>query len=81
MLVWEVIEWDEHNETHATAHAVSVREIEQMLAGRPTFRPDRRGSGDYLVEGLTDGGRSIRVVVAYDSARRVLRPITAWELR
>ncbi|MHB1536601.1 MAG: hypothetical protein ACYC1D_18710 [Acidimicrobiales bacterium] len=64
MLVWEVVEWDEHDEAHATRHGVSVAEIEQILA-----------------EGTTDGGRRLRVVVAYDPVRRVLRPIAAWEMR
>ncbi len=81
MVVWEVVEWDEGNEAHATRDGVSVAEIEQVLAGGPVFRPDRRGSGDYLAEGVTDGGRRLRVVVAHDPARRVLRPITAWEMR
>ena len=65
----------------ATRHGVSVAEIEQVLAAGPVFRPDRRGNGDYLAEGVTDGGRRVRVVVAHDPARGVLRPITAWELR
>ncbi|MDA8072877.1 MAG: hypothetical protein M0Z82_15080 [Actinomycetota bacterium] len=85
MVEWEAVEWDESNEAHATRHGVSVAEIEQVLAAGPVFRPDRRGSGDYLAEGategVTDGGRRVRVVVAHDPARRVLRPITAWELR
>lgn len=81
MLVWEVVEWDEGNETYATRHGVSVAEIEQLLGGGPVFRPDRRGSGDFLAEGTTDGGRRLRVVVAYDAARLVLRPIAAWEVR
>lgn len=75
------MEWDESNEAHATRHGVSVAEIEQVLAAGPVFRSDRRGSGDYLAEGVTDGGRRVRVVVAHDPARLVLRPITAWDLR
>lgn len=81
MLVWEAVEWDEHNEAHATRHGVSVAEVEQVLAAGPVLRPERRGSGDFLAEGSTVGGRRVRVVVAYVPARRVLRPITAWELR
>lgn len=75
------MEWDEHNEAHATRHRVSVPEIEQVLANQPVFRPDRRGSGDFLAEGTTEEGRSVRVVVAYDERRRMLRPITAWEVK
>ncbi len=81
MLVWEVVEWDEGNEAHTTRHGVSAAEIEQVLAAGSVFRPDRRDSGDYLAEGVSDSGRRLRVVVAHDPARRVLRPITAWEMR
>ncbi len=81
MVEWEVVEWDENNEAHATRHGVSLAEIEQVLAAGPVFRPDRRDSGDYLAEGTTDGGRRLRVVVAYDPLRRLLRPITAWEVK
>ena len=81
MVEWEAVEWDACNEAHATRRCVNVADIEQVLAARPVFRPDRRGSGDYLAEGVTDGGRRVRVVVAHDPARRVMRPITAWELR
>jgi uncharacterized DUF497 family protein len=72
---------NEHNEAHATRHGVSVTEIEQVLVAGPLFRPDRRGSGDFLAEGTTDCGRRVRVVVTYEPTQRVLRPITAWEMR
>lgn len=75
------MDWDEANEAHPTRHGVSVAEIEQVLAAGAVFRPDRRGSGDFLAEGTTNGGRRLRVVVAYDPTRRVLRPIAAWELK
>lgn len=66
---------------HATSHGVSVAEIEQVLANQPRFRADRRGSGDFLAEGVSDGGRPLRIVVAYDQAPRLLRPITTWEAK
>jgi uncharacterized DUF497 family protein len=81
MLVWEAVEWDEHNEAHATRHGVSVAEIEQVLAAGPGLRPDRRGRGDFLADGSTEAGRRVRVVVVFDPTRRVLRPITAWEVK
>ncbi|MGH9083286.1 MAG: hypothetical protein ACRDWN_08080 [Acidimicrobiales bacterium] len=52
-----------------------------MLADARALRPDRRGTGDYLAEGVTNGGRHLRVVVMYDPIRRILRPITAWEVK
>jgi uncharacterized DUF497 family protein len=56
VLVWELVEWDENNETHATRHGVTVMEIEEILFAAGAFRPDNRGSGDYLAEGVTTGG-------------------------
>lgn len=51
---WEPVEWDEHNEAHATRHRVSVAEIEQVLAAGPGFGPHRHGSGDFLADGTTE---------------------------
>jgi hypothetical protein len=77
----EAIEWDDANLEHATRHGVSSSEIEQVLRSGPTYRANRRGTGDYLAEGATEGGRRIRVVIAYDTIRRSARPIAAWETR
>lgn len=78
----EDIEWNEANREHATRHGISVDEITQMLQNGPTVRRNRKGrSGDYYVLGDTDGGRHIVAVVAWDTNRQVVRPITAWEQR
>jgi uncharacterized DUF497 family protein len=77
----EGIEWNEHNEFHATRHGVSAREIEQAMESPLTAHTNKRGrSGDYIVQGRTAGGRRIKVVFAYDAGTRVARPITAWEV-
>jgi hypothetical protein len=47
----ETIEWDDANIEHATRHGVSASEIEQVLRSGPTYRANRRGTGDYLAEG------------------------------
>jgi uncharacterized DUF497 family protein len=76
------IEWDDANREHATRHGVTVDEINQTLLNEPMMRRNRKGrSGDYYAFGVTDGGRGIVVVVAWDSGRRIVRPITAWEQR
>jgi hypothetical protein len=78
----EDIEWDDANRGHATRHGLTTEEITQALLNNPTMRRNRKGrAGDYYVLGATDGGRRITVVVARDSGRRVLGPITAWEQR
>ena len=76
----EVIEWDDGNVAHATGHGVSVIEIEQAAANATVTRRNKRGrAGDIRIDSTTDGGRSVVVIGAYDSARSSLRPITAWE--
>ena len=81
--VWpEAIEWDEGNMAHATAHGVTVGEIEQVIANGPMYRRNKRGrAADLLASGETDGGRRVVVTVSWDAARRTVRPITAWEDR
>lgn len=81
--VWpEVIEWDDGNLVHATAHGITVEEVTQVITNGPTYRRNRRGrAADLLAYGTTDGGRSVVVAVVWDAARRTIRPITAWEQR
>jgi hypothetical protein len=77
----EVIEWDDDNLEHATRHGVSEIEIEQAIANATVGQRNKRGrSGDVRIDSTTDGGRRIVVIGAHDPARRVLRPITAWEV-
>jgi hypothetical protein len=79
--VWpELIEWDDGNLTHATAHGVTDEEINQVIANGPVYRANKRGrTADLLAVGVTDGGRRVVVAVVWDEARRSVRPITAWE--
>lgn len=77
----EAIEWDEDNETHATRHGVSVREIVQVFANTPDYQRNRKQrAGDYMATGYTDGGRRVRVAFVWDEGRRTVRPIAAWPL-
>ncbi|MDN5861267.1 MAG: hypothetical protein L0H84_21905 [Pseudonocardia sp.] len=78
----EAIDWDEVNREHATRHGISVTEINQALRNDPTVRRTRKGRrGDYYAFGITDGGRKVVVVIAWNPDRRIIRPITAWEQR
>lgn len=74
------IEWDDANRSHATCHGVNEEEITQALLNHPTVRRNKQGrAGDYLAFGVTNGGRRVVVVVVWESSRRTIRPITAWE--
>lgn len=60
------VEWNAADEEHATRHGVSVHEIETVLGQSAIARKNRKGrSGDYYVDGLTLGGRQVRIVFAY----------------
>jgi uncharacterized DUF497 family protein len=77
----DAVEWNAANEDHATRHGVSVREIEAILGLVTVASKNRKGrSGDYYADGVTPGGRRIRVVFAYRPGTRTARPITAWEV-
>lgn len=77
----DAVEWNAANEEHATRHGVSVREIETVLGLSATAHRNRRGrSGDYYVDGVTLGGRQVRIVFAYRRDTKTARPIAAWEV-
>ncbi len=75
-MIFDRIEWDDHNLDHATRR-LTAAEIEQAIwkAGHwyhhPKY-PDRR-----LVRSETDGGK--RVLVVLQIVRDGVRPITGWE--
>ena len=61
MLV-EWIEWDEVNVLHATAHGVSVSEIEQAIRNARTA-VWRKGGDRGVIRSVTDGGRPVVVII------------------
>lgn len=76
----ETIEWDDGNESELAAHGIYPNEVEQLWRNGPTVLPNRKDrSGDFKLVGRTDGGRSLSVIVNYNSTRRCLRPITGWD--
>lgn len=71
-------EFDQENEFHIARHNVSPEEILAMLNWDPTWRPNKKsGTGEWLAIGRTPAGRALIVVVAWDEARRSVRPIPA----
>ena len=70
---------DEDNEEHATAHGVSILEIQQIFANGVTIRRNRKNrSAEFIADGYTDGGT--HVAVPFDLIDGAARPITAWRL-
>lgn len=77
----ETFDWDEGNEAELAAHHISPAEVHQVWENGPLFVPNiRHRAADYKMVGLTSGGRRLTIVVRYDSERRLLRPITGWDI-
>lgn len=74
-------EWDTRNEDHLARRGVTASEVEQVFANNPTWRRNkRRRAAQYAMDGRTDAGRSLRILVLWaDETERVLRAVTAWE--
>ena len=74
------IEIDDGNEEHLTRHGISLAEVQQVLAGDPDIRRNRKDrAGTHVALGQTNGGRRV-VVPLVDKGNGRIRPITAWEV-
>ena len=75
-MIFDRIEWDEHNLDHATRR-LTVAEIEQAIWNAPRMRRHPRDPERARIASLTDGGKSVVVIVQvlHDG----VRPITGWE--
>ncbi len=77
-MIFDGIEWDENNLDHA-CHRITAAEIEQVIINATAYRRHQRYSDRVLFTDRTDGGKRVTVVARYERARRLIRPITAWE--
>lgn len=76
--IFDDVEWDEGDLDHA-CRRVTAAEIEQVITCATIYRRHPRYHDRVLFTDRTDGGRLVTVVARYDTGRRVVRPITAWE--
>lgn len=74
-------EWDEGNERELARHHVTAEEVEQVfLTDHPLWARNRRGrSGEWLMVGVTTGGRLLTVVIRMKDDGDTLRAITGWD--
>ncbi len=75
-MIFDRIEWDEHNLDHATKR-LTAAEIEQAIWNAPRMRTNRRNPGRARIESVTDGGKAVVIIVAL--VPKGVRPITGWE--
>ncbi len=75
-MIIDRIEWDEHNLDHATRR-LTAAEIEQAILNAPRMRKNPRDPDRGRIESVTDGGKSVVVIVQI--LHHGVRPITGWE--
>ena len=70
-----LFELDDVNEGHIWKHKVNVFEVEECFENAYTIKPHKQAKsqprryGDrYLVEGITDGGRKLIIIVQHKGA-------------
>lgn len=75
-MIFEWIEWDEHNLDHATRR-LTAAEIEQAILNADRMLKHPRDADRGRIESVTDGGKA--VVFIDQLVRDGVRPITGWE--
>lgn len=76
-MIFDFIEWDEHNLDHATRR-LTATEIEQVIWNADMMRP-HRDYPDRVLFFTTDGGKKAVVIAQIVRDDDGVRPITAWE--
>lgn len=76
-MIFDHIEWDEHNLEHATRR-LTAAEIEQAIWNADRMFPHREHPGRGLFRSVTDGGKAVVVIVQVGGGG--VRPITGWEV-
>jgi len=81
MPLWiEDLQFDEWNEEECARHAVSGREIRQVLEGEPAFFPNKKGHRASLIMVCdTLGGRMLTVLLAAADVEGGWRPAMGWD--
>jgi uncharacterized protein len=75
-------DWDTGNWPKCGKHGVSQEEIEEVLSGRPSVRPDRYpadAEARFDAVGRIGNGRHVFIVftIRMKNGRRLIRPISA----
>jgi hypothetical protein len=75
-MIFDRIEWDEHNLGHATKR-LTAAEIEQAILNANRWFRHRKHADRRVFLSRTDGGKSVVVIV--EIVHDGVRPITGWE--
>lgn len=75
-MIFDRVEWDEHNLDHATVR-LTADEIEQVIWNAGAVRRHRKYANRVMFHAATNGGK--KAVVIAEIVRDGVRPVTAWE--
>lgn len=75
-MIFEWIEWDEHNPGHATMR-LTVAEINRALWNAAQMKQHPRHPDRGIIASVTDGGKKVTIIVKV--LHGGVRPITGWE--
>jgi uncharacterized DUF497 family protein len=74
------LEFDDYNEEELARHAISPREVVQILDNRYTVRRNKKdATGSKQLIGETDGGRVLTLILVETAVEGRWRPITGWD--
>lgn len=83
---WDRFEWDDENKKNGNVQHLRDHDIEPEEAEECFFhdydlaRGDRRFDDVYIIDGTTDRGRRLRLVLQ-DKGNGLARVFTGWELK
>ncbi len=83
---WDRFEWDDENKKngnvqHLRDHDIEPEDAEECFFHDYDLARDDRCFGDiYILDGITDRGRRLRLVFQ-DKGNRLARVFTGWELK
>lgn len=83
---WDKFEWDDEgkkngNVQHLRDHGIEPEEAEECFFHEYFFcRDERRFTDVYVLDGITDRGRRLRLVFQ-DKGNRLARVFTGWDLK
>jgi uncharacterized DUF497 family protein len=74
------LELDDANEAEMATHGVSALELLQLLDDRiEVFRNKKGRTAEYVMIGVTHGGRVITAPIVETAVEGRWRPVTAWQ--
>jgi hypothetical protein len=78
LLLVNLLEWDEANESHLADHGLTAEMVEEVLDNDPLFFNNVPGrTATHVMIGVTNSGSHLRISIL-ETHPGVWRPITGW---